>query len=110
MAKIIINHSEVTRFMLDSKVVEDVLKTAAGEIKNEMQNAMIESKVLWDASKKKGKWDPPREQKVFEEKGDNTDRQRYLVGIENAHYSDFTYNSVGRAVAKAGGRGKRGGR
>lgn len=97
-----LNTDQITAFIQNSDGIEKTLKKAADWVEAEMPEAVEEGKALFEQRDHKFTA-PPYEQEVFSRKGELTDRQRWLVGIEKAHFSDFIFNTPARATEKAGG-------
>lgn len=103
------NKDQMAAFLKKSLIVKQILEDAAKEVEAVMPEA-IQDNIDWlEANSDAARMGelPPYEQKVYREEGAVTDRQRQIVGIENAHYSDFIFNTPATAVREAGGVFKR---
>lgn len=108
MTRFQLNHNEIDRFMNESASLKELLNKRADDVEDHMQDAILENNYIFETSAKhKKKNVPDFKQEVYKEDADNTDRMGVHVGVDDAAWSDFIYNTPARAAKKAGARKKR---
>lgn len=108
LTKLELNSQGLAAFLADGPELKDAVNDAAGTIKSAMVSAIEETRTKAESSKNK-RVRPGYDQSVsLETTKANDGRYKVEVVLDGANNADYIFNTVGNAVARAGGKKSRG--
>lgn len=96
--KVVLNSAGISEMLKDG-VFDEMLEEHANKIEQEMKTAIWVNR---EQNRKEGF--PETNNKVFKKQEAPHDRSTYQVGVEDASIGDFVFDTVGKAVERAGGK------
>lgn len=96
--KVVLNSAGISEMLKDG-VFDEMLEEHANKIEQEMKTAIWVNR---EQNRKEGF--PETNNKVFKKHETPHDRSTYQVGVEDASIGDFVFDTVGKAVERAGGK------
>lgn len=109
--KIKLNSSVIGDFLKNDSDLKRVIKDSADDIEANLKSTVKNNNALHERKTKDWKVteNTPEKggQSFYSEFSNETDRMKYEVGIHDAKYSDFKYNSVQKAVSKSSKGGEK---
>lgn len=96
--KVVLNSAGISEMLKDG-VFDELIEDHAKKIEQEMKTAIWVNR---EQNRKEGF--PETNNKVFKEPETPHDRSTFQVGVEDASIGDFVFDTVGKAVERAGGK------